>query len=166
MDLIAPTLKHRDRFLIALKEFRDEDTHGFWDYCMDPTQVKAYIKITAQHAKGLELKEDWVPASTFWLIDNEKWIGHCNIRHRLTPSLEQLGGHIGYAIPPSERQKGYGGKILKLALEKAHDIGIHRAMITCDSDNAASRKIIERNGGVLDEEYEYKGKKVRRYWVA
>lgn len=111
MHLVSPTLDYRDQFLAALKEFRDEGTHGFWDYCTDPTNLEHYIEMVKKHAKGLELKEGWVPASTFWLIDDGKWVGHCNIRHRLTPSLEQLGGHIGYAILPSERQKGYGEKV-------------------------------------------------------
>ncbi len=165
MKLISPTLDYKDQFLEALAALRTEDTHGFWDYCMDPTDVEGYLHMTARHAQGQDLQEGWVPASTFWLIDNGKWVGHCNIRHKLTTVLEQRGGHIGYAIHPAERRKGYGREILRLALKEARKLSIDRAMVTCESDNDASRKIIESNGGVLDDEYEFEGERVRRYWV-
>ena len=35
-------------------------------------------------------------------------------------------------------------------LEKCRDMGLNRILITCDSDNLASKKIIERNGGEFE----------------
>ena len=52
--------------------------------------------------------------------------------------------------------------MLALALPHARDLGIERALITCDASNIASRKIIEHSGGVVDD---VRGEVVR-YWVA
>ena len=165
MKLISPTLDYADQFLLAIEALRAEDTHGFWDYWMDPTNLAGYFKMTSEHAQGLGLKDDGVPSSTFWLIDKGKWVGHCNVRHGLNPRLTERGGHIGYAIHPRERGKGYGQKILELALIKARKIGLNRVLITCNEQNEASRKIIERNNGILEDRREIDGKIIRRYWI-
>ena len=83
-----------------------------------------------------------------WLIDQGEYIGQISIRPELCTSyLITYGGHIGYSIRPSRRRLGYGKKILTLSLEASRDMGLHRILVTCDSDNIASRKIIEANGG-------------------
>ncbi len=88
-------------------------------------------------------------------------------RLRLTPALGREGGHIGYIIRPSERRKGYGTKILALTLMKAREKGYLRVMVTCDRDNVASAKIIEKNCGRYDGETisERTNKSVSHYWI-
>jgi hypothetical protein len=51
--------------------------------------------------------------------------------------------------------------MLAAALPVARSLGIDRALLTCDEDNLASRKVIEANGGVLEDK---SGDKVC-YWV-
>lgn len=51
--------------------------------------------------------------------------------------------------------------MLAAALPVARSLGIDPALITCDEDNTASRKVIEANGGILGDE---RGGKLR-YWV-
>jgi len=65
------------------------------------------------------------------------------------------------------RQRGYGTELLRLALIEARNLGIQPVRITCDDDNVASIKIIERNGGVLSGRAvsTESGKAVRQYWV-
>ena len=41
-----------------------------------------------------------------------------------------------------------------------------RVLLGCDKNNAASAKVIEKNGGVLENEVPFEGKTVRRYWIA
>ena len=94
------------------------------------------------------------------------FIGWLDIRHSLTEHLREIGGHIGYAIRPSERGKGYGNKILELALPKAQELGIKDVLITCDADNTPSAKIIEKNGGVFENiKTTSDGVPKRRYWI-
>ncbi len=91
----------------------------------------------------------FVPQTSFWLFLEETPIGMCKIRHRLTKALKKQGGHIGYAIHPSFRGKGYGTKLLALAIGEAKKLGLKRLLLTPYSRNLPSCRLIERNGGVL-----------------
>ena len=89
-------------------------------------------------------------------------LGRVSIRHSLTPFLLEVGGHVGYAVRPSARGNGHATAALRLALAVARDLGIDPVLLTCDEDNTASRLVIERNGGTLEDVRAGK----RRYWVA
>jgi hypothetical protein len=89
-----------------------------------------------------------------------------NIRYYLNAFLLHEGGHIGDGIRPSERRKGYATELLRLALIECEALGIERALVVCDRDNVGSAKAIQRNGGVLENEYvNEEGKIEQRYWI-
>ena len=127
----------------------------------------AYLRGLSDGARGTGLPPGLVPYSTFWLTSGRRPIGSSRVRHYLTPDLEDEGGHVGYDIRPSERGKGYGTLILKLTLGRAMDIGLRRVFITCDADNVASARVIEKNGGKLHGRVASKrsGKIISQYWV-
>ena len=117
-----------------------------------------------------KLPDGYVPSYDYFLVDDDKFIGIIHIRVSLTDSLLRYGGHIGYAINPKYWKLGYGTKILELGLANARELGIKdKVLITCDDDNIGSYKIIEKNGGVLENkiENESMGEKflTRRYWI-
>ena len=123
-----------------------------------------------KYIESLEIKEPigkYVPDSTFFCLDTERdiFIGAINIRHYLNDKLIKGDGHIGDGIRPSERGKGYGNQIVKLAIDECHKMGIHDILICCDKDNVPSAKTIMYNGGVLENEIEIDGIKVQRYWI-
>ena len=95
---------------------------------------------------------NWVHSSTYWWSEGEEFLGAIRIRHQLTPALLEHGGHIGYDIAPKARRRGHGTAMLRAALPIAAGLGVERALITCDADNIGSRKVIEANGGVLEDE--------------
>jgi predicted acetyltransferase len=72
-----------------------------------------------------------------------------------------MGGHIGYDVRPSARRRGHATEMLRQALRVANELGIDPALITCDVDNVGSRTVIERNGGVLEDERNGK----LRFWA-
>ena len=73
--------------------------------------------------------------SYFVVNENNKLIGGASIRHYLTIDGYNYGGHIGYGIRPSEREKGYGTQILKLALEEAKKLKIYKVLLVCLETN-------------------------------
>lgn len=74
-----------------------------------------------------------------------------DVRYSLAvPFLKEYGGHIGYAVRPTERRKGYGVRMLRLALDYCRALGIQ-----CYSDNIPSIRTIERCGSVRMEEKKY-----------
>ena len=99
--------------------------------------------------------EQRVPAETYYLVREEdnKIIGMINIRLVLNDHLRKCGGHIGYGIRPSERQKGYNKINLYLALLRCQELGIKEVILDCDSDNLASSRTMEALGGVKIDEY-------------
>jgi predicted acetyltransferase len=65
------------------------------------------------------------------------------------------------------RRNGYGTRALALALDEARKLGLERVLITCDEHNIGSRKIIEANGGALEDlvETPYRESLTCRYWI-
>ncbi len=149
--LVRPSVQYKKSFLAGLREFDREGTqdrsYGLRDMLAD---FPRFVQILRGREKGIGLPKGFVPYSAFWLIDRSTLIGQVSVRRRLTPYLRKIGGHIGYVIRPSKRRRGYGTAILRLALLKAKKLGLKKVLVTCDTTNIGSRKIIEKNGGVLE----------------
>lgn len=166
MKLVYPNKKYLNSYKQAVEEFKTNNvTTYFFD---DPNEIDV-IKLSYNNRKGIDLKPTYVPQTSFWLIDNEEFIGKIDIRHSLTPSLINYGGHIGYAVRYSKWNMGYGTKMLNMGLKKAKKMGLNKVLITCNNDNFGSAKVIENNGGKLENVIEniIDEKKIftRRYWI-
>ena len=119
-------------------------------------------------SNGVNISSDWVAHSTYWLVDAANEIlAISNLRHELNDFLLTYGGHIGYGVRPSARQRGYATEVLRQTLLMAKERGISRVRVTCSKDNPASAKTILRNGGELDDEVfmpEHDAV-ILRYWI-
>ncbi len=170
VKLIEPSLELKAEFQSMAAEYVTAGENPCAD--MYEEAIKDFNRFVGRlrdHAKGLNLPEGWVRSSAFWLVeDNNHILGCSRLRHHLVGRfLKYEGGHIGYEIRPSERRKGYGTLILALTLQEAYKIGLERVLVTCHTDNIASARIIERNGGKFAGIIIPKptGKPLRRYWV-
>jgi len=108
-----------------------------------------------------------VPASEFIAVrkSDNRIVGMINIRHALNDYLLNYGGHIGYSIRKSERNKGYGSEQLKLALLECKKIGIEKVLITCNKENVGSRKTILSAKGIFENEViESDNEIIQRFW--
>lgn len=115
-----------------------------------------------------ELPDGSVHNDLYWIVDDGEFIGFLSFRHELNEWLREAGGHIGYAVRPSRRRQGYAAAALRLALQRAREIGLDRVLITCDDGNIASYRTIEGAGGVLQDvsdQSERGHALLRRYWV-
>jgi predicted acetyltransferase len=120
-----------------------------------------FLRDCADYEVGRNLGPSKVPAS-FRVADVDGVIvGRTSVRHRLNAALEVYGGHIGYAVLPAYRGRGYAKEILRQSLALAKSVGVERALLTCDETNMASRRVIESAGGVFDGS----DGATRRYWV-
>ena len=90
-----------------------------------------------------------VPESLHWGVVDGGVVGLIALRHGLNEQLAQFGGHIGYEVRPSCRRQGVATALLRLVLATERASAIGRILVTCAPTNAASRKAIEANGGVL-----------------
>ncbi len=128
----------------------------------------------AQDAGAFVASMMWTPGSTITLEDGRvdgAFCGSINFRHLAgTEDLPpHVSGHVGYAVVPWKRRRGYASQALRGMLPLAAAVGLSRVMVTCDDDNLASRRVIEACGGVslggpLVSEDTARPK--LRYWIA
>ncbi|MDQ1612651.1 MAG: hypothetical protein QOG00_2582 [Pyrinomonadaceae bacterium] len=162
--LIEPSAELRAELLAMAAEYESAGDDRYREIIAD---FDGYLRGLARYAAGVDIPPGHVPNSTFFLVHRGRIVGRSALRHRLTPALQHEGGHIGYDIRPLARGRGYGTLILALTLERARSLGLARALLTCDTDNVASARIIERNGGVLAAQVvsHRSGKLISQYWI-
>jgi predicted acetyltransferase len=166
--LTEPIAEYKDSFLEGVQEFQREGRMLNYDIQHIKNDFPNFLRQNQALQDPAKLSApDLVPSSNFWFIDDDEYIGNLSIRHFLNATLLRIGGHIGYQVRPTKRQRGYGKESLRLGLVKARDLGITRVLITCDENNIASKKIIEYNGGQLENSIDVAGTSVRklRYWI-
>lgn len=165
--LADPSELYKDSYIAAAREFQAEGRYLDRDPAWLARDFAAFVRAVRAEAVLVHVSPGRVPASHYWLIDDDEFIGRLSVRHELNEWLRTIGGHIGYEIRPSRRRQGYGKQILALGLEKAQALGLTRALITCDEDNIGSKKIIEHNGGQFENAVVERGRSVRklRYWI-
>ncbi|WP_086839814.1 GNAT family N-acetyltransferase [Amycolatopsis kentuckyensis] len=151
--LVVPGSRYRESFLDALREYHREGSHTDLrpDDLADPAAFRRWTESLRE--AGLRgtapVERDRVPHRVYWWAAGPRYLGRARLNLRLTAGLAEFGGHIGYDIRPSARGQGHATALLRALLRTAHAAGVERALLTCAPDNHASRRVIERNGGVL-----------------
>jgi predicted acetyltransferase len=94
-----------------------------------------------------------VPSTVFWYVFGEYYEllpGTLVVRHRLTPELADVGGHIGYHVVAPWHREGHATRMLAAGLAECRRLGLDKVLLTCGADNEASRRVILSNGGAPD----------------
>ena len=174
-ELIEPDVRVADSFRAAMADFRAEgrgapaddsalardllDFGDRWD--SDAGFAEFVADLRARGQKSYPVAPTWTHTSSFWWVNGNEFLGCIRVRHEMVPAVVESAGLIGYDIAPCARRQGHGTAMLKAVLPFVRQLGFDRALITCDPDNAGSRKVMLNNGGVL--EGERNGK--LRFWV-
>ena len=163
MILRRPTLADKETILEMMSEFEQtQSAHdgGFWD--AEGFSYENWLETNLNKEMGINLPENRVPSIQFVLFDESgRALGFLNLRLRLNEGLLNYAGHIGYSIRPSERGKGYAKEALHQGLKIAKGKNIKRALVTCSTENPASRAVILANGGELEDV----PNGTERYWI-
>lgn len=168
LKLIMPTSVYKEDIMNYKKEFIEnhdsmDGTAGLRNF----KRFEDWYNAFCDNLREETVREGLVPATTFLAvtIDDGHLIGMTDIRHRLNDYLLNFGGHIGYSVKKSERNKGYATEILALALKECIKLNIKKVLITCDKNNIASSKTVINNGGVLENEILEGNSITQRYWI-
>jgi len=170
--LTIPNKNHQNEAIDFIQEFLDYNS-----YLAGTAGLHHYINNYEEWLNKLEndlnnYETNDVPRTTYFAIreSDNRIIGITNIRHKLNDWYLLKGGHIGFAVRPTERQKGYGTKIISLGLKRCKELGIKKVLVVCDKENIGSSKAIINNNGILENEIEddeidnISGIK-QRYWI-
>jgi predicted acetyltransferase len=174
-ELSVPGVAVAESFLIAMQEFQAEGRGGPDDDSMIGAEIREWQRRWrapegfAQYVTALRAQSEpdtprppgWVPCTTWWWVNGPDYLGRIALRHELTERLAEVGGHIGYDVRPTARRQGHATAMLRAVLPHVSAMGIDPVLVTCDADNLASRRVIEANGGVLEDERSGK----LRFWV-
>lgn len=167
MKLIKPRLEYMESYRGAVSENLklSQKLESFQD--LPPDEL---FRLMETRERGEDLPEGFVPESFFWMVEGDRFLAQITFRHRLTPGLERFGGHIGYAVRHSEWNKGIGTEMLRqLLVFLREQETVDRVLITCNDENIGSARVIEKNGGVLQDKIENvidgEQRLTRRYWI-
>ena len=171
-QLVLPSARLQKSFIAAMEEFADEGR------CGDDSMIgkdmerfgakwhtpKGFAALLAklEDVRYTPPHKNFVCSTTWWWAEGDEFIGRIAVRHELNERLLESGGHIGYDVRRSRRQEGHATRMLAAVLPEARKLGIRDILITCTPANVASRRVIEANGGVLEDQ---RGD-LLRFWIA
>ena len=169
IKLIKPSIEYADDIMEFRQELLDAGDEfagcGPLESCVSANE---WIKIIDMRENEETCPEGGVTSYTYIAIrscDN-KIVGVIDLRHHINhPILSVWGGHMGYSVRPSERQKGYAKEMLQQNLQNCKNRGLDKVLITCLCDNIASEKTIVANGGKFENEICVDDKSYKRYWI-
>jgi predicted acetyltransferase len=144
-----------------------EDSHflRFWSPSMS---WAAFLQSNDELRQGLDPSTYRVRGCQLAAVVDGDIVGRTSLRYELNEFFAEKGGHVGYAVAPAHRRKGYATEILRQSLIILRSEGIEDVLVTCADDNVGSVRTIERNGGVLESTVGLEGEDVllRRYWIS
>jgi predicted acetyltransferase len=167
IELRRPRIDDERAFLDARAAVPTDNPTFLRDYRED-MDYAAFLRLLDDYRHGRGLPPNVAPSSFLFAFEGARIVGRASIRHALVPPLGEIAGHVGYAVLPDARGRGCATEILRQAIAFAHaELGLDRLLVTCDDDNAASIRVIEKNGGVYADTWHDASlrRPKRRYWI-
>lgn len=172
IELITPKIEY-SREIVALREelvtAKDSDSFAGCGSLRACATAESWIDELEKYNSAETCPNGCVTSSTFLAVrvSDGRLVGIIELRHRIdTPILSTWGGHIGFSVRPSERNKGYAREMLRLLLAVCAERGMSRVLVTCNSKNFASERTIIANGGIFEKHVYTDSGAVKRYWIS
>ena len=111
------------------------------------------LELVLSEACEADPTKGYVPAYRFLMrrVGTRDRIGYIDLRVGETHRLRMYGGHLAYGIEPAYRGHRYAARACRLLFPLARRHGMSELWVTCNPDNAASRRTCELAGAVLVE---------------
>ena len=120
-------------------------------YNLSYKEYKNWLQDADNHSKGLNLPDDWIPYTTYFLYIDDIPVGYGRVRHSSSKYLETVvgAGNLGYGISKEYRGKGYGDILFKELLKKCKEYGYKEIKLFPLKTNEATIEIMMKNGGKI-----------------
>jgi predicted acetyltransferase len=166
IELRKPRPDDEDAFLKARSSVPADNPTFLRDYRQDMTYID-FLRLLEDHSAGRGTAADVAPSSFLLrsILDASLDALYSPHTHSTT---RKVAGHIGYASSSEFRNAVTRRKSFTRRSASAYDeLGLDRVMVTCDDDNAASIRVIEKSGGIFQDTYQYAmlRRPKRRYWI-
>ena len=162
IEIVKPALEHLPSYKAALERGWSPDNVRLLEATREQLEaiekdpVEFLADLDDPEAKGSPItlpdgtKVARLPGFRRWIWDGEA-AGSIGFRWQKGTSAlpSHVLGHIGYAVVPWKRGRGYATEALRLMLDEARAIGLDHVEITAKPGNPASQKVITANGGRL-----------------
>lgn len=166
LSFVFPTSAHRNDVLSFYAEFErcQETCIGYSGH----EDFDKWLRGMQNRAAATDLPEGYVRENFYLCYDQEEMVGVFSLKFELTPFLLHYGGHIGYAVKPSRRNRGLATQMLAQGLDIAKSLGFEKLLLVCDEDNYPSEKVIQKNHGIFENRLFDSGEGlfVKRYWIS
>ena len=151
MEVIKPSEQYFEQYLSAVKESFSNNITEWMPF--DPNDYSAWkeqiLAVYKNYEDGVNIPPGMPRTLTYWCTEGGRFIGEIQLRPYLTREQAEKWGHIAYAVRYSEWNRGYGTLLLKAAAKKLHEMEVQPIFVASHSGNAASCRVIQKNGGVL-----------------
>ncbi|RVD55002.1 GNAT family N-acetyltransferase [Mesorhizobium sp. M2D.F.Ca.ET.185.01.1.1] len=162
IEIVKPALEYLPSYKAALERGWSPDNVRLLEATREQLEaiekdpVAFLASLDDPEAKGPPItlpdgtKVERLPGFRRWIWDGEA-AGSIGFRWQKGTSAlpSHVLGHIGYAVVPWKRGRGYATKALRLMLDEARAVGLDHVEITAKPGNPASHKVITANGGRL-----------------
>jgi [ribosomal protein S5]-alanine N-acetyltransferase len=127
--MLAMRLRNREHFLSG------EPIHGDAFFTIEG-QRSALRQAAAEHADGTRI--------LLGIFDQSELAGYVALSQIFRGAFQNA--YLGYAVDRERCGRGLATGAVRGALEHAWSIGLHRVQANVIPDNAASRRVLEKNG--------------------
>ncbi len=170
--LVRPHARYRGTYLEGFRELTNDAERSAWIYLGEAAPLDtldgdfdAYVDTLLN--REFERPPGFVCDTIYWGLVGDTVVGRIALRHELNEMLAMVGGHIGYIVRPSYRNTGMASAMLRAILDTDRARAVGRLLLTCDEGNAASERVIVRNGGIYESSVSPgSGRPAkRRFWI-
>jgi predicted acetyltransferase len=168
LSLVLPTPAHKPEWLRVMDRW---EATGEYIAPSSLSRYSAKLGQNVTYERWLAWMEDDrttasmltnnIPSHLFFLVNAQgEILGATRIDREIS-----LRGNIHAGIVPWERGKGYGTKMLALALHKCREFGFDRAVIVPRADNLGAIQTVIHNGGRITESFSHNGEELVKFEI-